>query len=110
MARTLYRQFEGLNHELDTKAFHVNFACFVGEINGGGFAPMVYEMLEMRFRGIILGFRRDPLEGGGQLKKLEEMPELWEKVLAFDVQKRDKRPRRVGAVIGIVITVAGGID
>jgi hypothetical protein len=38
------------------------------------------------------------------------MPELWEKVLAFDVQKRDKRPRRVGAVIGIVITVAGGID
>jgi hypothetical protein len=49
MARPLERQFELLNYELDTKVFHVDSACFMGEVYGGGFAPVVYEMLEMRF-------------------------------------------------------------
>ena len=82
----------------------------MGEVNGGGFAPVVYEMPEMRFRRIILGFRRDSLEGGGQFKKLQEMPELWRKVLASDLQERDKRSGKVSAVNGAVLTTAGGID
>jgi hypothetical protein len=28
----------------DTKVFHAGFARFVGEVNGSGFALMVYEM------------------------------------------------------------------
>ncbi len=36
-----------LNYELDTKNFYVNTAYFLGAINGGRFAPMVYEMPEM---------------------------------------------------------------
>ena len=43
----LIDETEWLIYELDTKVFHVNFACFVGAVNGGGFAPMVYEMHEM---------------------------------------------------------------
>jgi hypothetical protein len=38
-----------LHHELDTKIFHVNLSRLVGEVDGGGLAPMVYEMPEMRF-------------------------------------------------------------
>jgi hypothetical protein len=38
---------EWLNYELDTKVFNVNVACFVGAVNGSGFAPMVYEMPEV---------------------------------------------------------------
>jgi hypothetical protein len=40
---------ELLSHELDTKIFHNNPARFVGEVDGSGFASMVYEMLEMQF-------------------------------------------------------------
>jgi hypothetical protein len=42
------RQSELLSHELDTKILHVNLSCFVGEVDGGGFAPVVYEMPEVR--------------------------------------------------------------
>lgn len=53
-----------------------------------------------------MGFRRDSLEGGGQFEELQEMPELREEILAADLQERDEWPRKVGAGIGVVITVA----
>ena len=40
---------ELVSYELDTKILHVNLSCFVGKVDGSGFAPMVYEMPEMRF-------------------------------------------------------------
>jgi hypothetical protein len=40
---------ESLSHELDTKILHVNLPGFVGEVYGSGFAPVVYEVPEMRF-------------------------------------------------------------
>jgi len=43
----LIAESESLNHELDTKILHVNLSCFVGEVDGGGFAPVVYEMPEV---------------------------------------------------------------
>ena len=43
------RWSELLNYELGTKVFHVDFSRLVGEVDGGGFAPVVYEMPEMRF-------------------------------------------------------------
>jgi hypothetical protein len=79
-----------LVYELDTEVFYVNLPRFVGEVNGRGFAPVVYEMPEMRFRRVILGLRRDPLEGEGQPKELQEIPEVWGQVLASDLQKRGK--------------------
>ncbi len=42
--KSLVMRSELLNYELDTKVFHVDFARFVGAVNGSGFAPMVYEM------------------------------------------------------------------
>jgi hypothetical protein len=36
-----------VSHELDTKILHVNLSGFVGAIDGGRFAPMVYEVPEM---------------------------------------------------------------
>jgi len=42
-------QLGRLNYELGTEVFHVNFSGFVGEVNGRGLAPVVYEMPEMRF-------------------------------------------------------------
>ena len=40
---------ELLSYELDTKVLHVNFARFIGQVNGSGFAPVVHEVPEMRF-------------------------------------------------------------
>ncbi len=62
----------------------------MGEVNGGGFAPVVYEMPEVRFRGIVLGLGRHPLEGGGQFEEFEEVPELRGEVLAPDLQERGR--------------------
>ena len=40
--------FYELSHELDTKIFHIHPARLLGQVNGGGFAPVVYEVPEMR--------------------------------------------------------------
>jgi hypothetical protein len=57
-----------------------------------------------------LGFRRDSLEGDGQFENSEEMPELPEKVLATDLQKREGKPMNIRAIISVVVIVADGIE
>ncbi len=84
----------GQTDELGTKVFHVDLPRLVGGVDGGGLAPLVYEVPEMRFRTIILGHGRDPLEGEGQSEELPEMPELREKVLAPDLQERGSTPMK----------------
>jgi hypothetical protein len=57
-----------------------------------------------------LGFRRDSLEGGGQFEELQEMPELREKVLASDLQKREGKPVTTDAIVKTVVAITGGVD
>lgn len=67
---------ESLSHELGTKISHIHPARFVGEVDGGGFAPLVYEMPGVPLQRVVPGLRRHPLEGGGQLQESEKTPEL----------------------------------
>jgi hypothetical protein len=40
---------ELLKDEPDTKVFHINFARFLGGVNGNGISPVVFEMHRMQF-------------------------------------------------------------
>jgi hypothetical protein len=82
----------------------------LGGINGGGFAPLVYEVPEMRFRTIVLGNGRDPLEGDGQSTKLPEMPAVRAEVVApVSLQKRSARIELTGGDIRKVIRAKAAV-
>ena len=77
------RQF----YELDPKVLRIYLSGLLGEVNGGRFAAMAYEVRGMRLRAIVLGHGRHPLEGGGRSAKLSKVHQLRSAVLASILSK-----------------------